>query len=287
MTGTSSASRTVVVTGASTGIGRASALRMAARGYAVFAGVRREEDGEALRRESPDKITPLILDVTRSEQIADAAARVTEAVGGRGLGALVNNAGICIGGPLEFVSLDDLRRQFEVNVFGVVALTQSFTEILRLGRGRIVNVSSLAGRVSQPFLGPYCASKHALEGLTDATRMELAPWGIEVCLIEPGSIDTPIWSKVEAAVAGEETRLSPRARSLYGDALKKIEAAVKRAMSTGTSPELVANAVEHAICASKPKVRYRIGRGARGAMLLHSFLPNRMFDSLLRGQMGL
>lgn len=243
--------------------------------------------GRCLRQEAPGHITSLILDVTKPEQITAAIDMVREAVGKTGIRALVNNAGVCISGPMEFVSLDDMRQQFEVNVFGVVAVTQAFIELLRAGRGRIINMSSLAGRVSQPFLGPYCASKHALEGLSDAIRMELRSWGVDVCIVEPGSIDTPIWSKVGASVADQDTRLSPRARALYGDALKKIDVAIKKAMATGTSPARVADAVEHAICARQPKVRYRVGTGARGAMLVHWLVPNRIFDSLLRSQMGL
>ncbi|MEX0791398.1 MAG: SDR family NAD(P)-dependent oxidoreductase, partial [Actinomycetota bacterium] len=167
----------VVITGASTGIGRATAPRLAAIGFRVFAGVRKQADADSLKQEAP-AVTPLILDVTDEHSIAEAATAVKAAVGANGLAGLVNNAGITVPGPLEFLPAEDLRRQFEVNVIGPIAVTQAFMPLLRAGKGRIVNVGSIGGRVSTPFLGAYSASKFAIEAISDALRVELRPWGI-------------------------------------------------------------------------------------------------------------
>ena len=188
----------VVVTGASSGIGEATALRLANAGFAVFAGVRREEDAEALRLRG---VRPVRLDVRDAAQVAAAAQEVRGALGPAGLVALVNNAGVVVPGPLEFVPLDKLRGQFEVNVIGQVAVIQAFLPLLRETRGRIVNISSIDGRIATPLLGPYVASKFALEGLSDALRRELRPWGIQITLIEPGAIKTRIWEKGRVAPA--------------------------------------------------------------------------------------
>jgi NAD(P)-dependent dehydrogenase (short-subunit alcohol dehydrogenase family) len=173
----------VVITGASTGIGRATARYLAERGFRVFAGVRRDQDAEVLRQEGAGRVTPLRLDVTDRGSIENAAREAEAALAGEGLQGLVNNAGIGIGAPLEFVELDELRRQLEVNVIGAVAVTQAFLPLLRRCRGRIVNVGSIGGRIAQPMLGPYNASKFALEALSDSLRMELGAWGIHVSLV--------------------------------------------------------------------------------------------------------
>ena len=175
----------VVITGASTGIGRASALDLDSRGFRVFAGVRKDEDAERLRSERPS-IEPLRIDVTDADSIAAARDRVTEAVDGAGLAGLVNNAGIAVPGPLEHLPIDEIRRQLEVNLIGQIAVTQAFLPLLRTARGRIVNIGSIGGRVALPLLGPYAGSKHAMEGITDSLRRELRPWGIEVSIVRPG-----------------------------------------------------------------------------------------------------
>src|SRR5260221_4395504 len=184
----------VVVTGASTGIGRATAVRLAASGFRVFAGVRKQQDYEELQRDLP-AITPLILDVTDPEQLAEAVRTVAEAVGDKGLQGLVNNAGISGGAPTEFLPLDDLRGMLEVNVVGVVATTQAFLPLLRQGDGRIVCIGSIRGRMAVPFLAAYSMSKAAVSALCDSLRGELPPWGVHVALVEPGAITTPIWEK--------------------------------------------------------------------------------------------
>ena len=200
-------SGTVVITGASTGIGRATALRLARAGFDVLAGVRREEDGAALRGED-GRIEPVLVDVTDAGQVAGLAARV----GGAPLAGLVNNAGIAVAGPLEGIPLDDVRRQYEVNVFGLLAVTQALLQSIRAGHGRIVNIGSIGGRINTPFVGPYSSSKAAVRSLSAALRRELRPWDIRVALVEPGALDTPIWRKGEEG-AQRDDRRAARARA--------------------------------------------------------------------------
>src|SRR5919112_1052610 len=181
----------VLITGASTGIGHATAKRMLAYGWEVFAAARKDEDLERLRGEG---FTPIKLDVTDPETIAAAREELDE----RGLRGLVNNAGVAVSGPIEFIPLDELRRQLEVNLVGQVAVIQAFLPNIREATGRIVNISSIGGRIALPMVGPYAASKHALEAVSDSLRRELRPWGIHVSLIEPGGVTTPIWEKGKA-----------------------------------------------------------------------------------------
>jgi NAD(P)-dependent dehydrogenase (short-subunit alcohol dehydrogenase family) len=188
-------SHAVVITGASTGIGAACALHLDRIGFRVFAGVRRRQDGERLRSVSSPDLIPLQLDVTDRNSLRDAQQRVAEEIGESRLVGLINNAGIAVASPLEAVPIEDLRRQLEVNVVGQVAVTQVFLPLLRAGQGRIINMGSIAGRATMPLMGPYSASKYALEAITDALRLELQPWGIHVAIIEPGAIATPIWEK--------------------------------------------------------------------------------------------
>ena len=187
----------VVITGASTGIGAACALTLDSLGYRVFAGIRNPADGETLQRQAGPRLMPIRLDVTDPASIAGASHTVTAMIGDHGLAGLINNAGIGVAGPIEALPLTDWRRQFEVNLFGLIATTQTFLPLIRKGRGRIINMGSIAGRASMPFMAPYAASKHALVAVTDALRIELQPWGIRVALIEPGAIATPIWERPE------------------------------------------------------------------------------------------
>jgi NAD(P)-dependent dehydrogenase (short-subunit alcohol dehydrogenase family) len=277
-----------VITGASTGIGRACALRLDREGWRVFAGVRRAQDGESLRAEASARLVPLLVDVTDADSVAGAAATVSEAVGqGGGLNGLVNNAGIAVSGPLEFVSLEDWRRQFEVNVIGQIAVTQAFLPLLRAGRGRIVNMGSIGGRSSTPFVGPYSASKYALEGINDALRRELRKWGIWVAIIEPGSIATPIWEKGTADAQAAVETLPCEARELYGHDLEAVAKTVEKVGARGLPPEQVADAVWHALTASKPRPRYLIGWEAKVRVLVESLLPARAFDAIVARTMGL
>jgi NAD(P)-dependent dehydrogenase (short-subunit alcohol dehydrogenase family) len=271
----------VVITGASTGIGRATARYLAERGFRVFAGVRRDEDAEALRQESAGRLTPVRVDVTDRGSIESAAREVEAALGGEGLRGLVNNAGIGIGAPLEFIDLDELRRQLEVNVIGPIAVTQAFLALIRACSGRVVNVGSIGGRVAQPMLGPYNASKFALEALSDSLRMELAPWGIHVSLVEPGSIATAIWEKTDAYAERMIPTLGPRARELYGTAIGAVLDAARTLSKQAIAPQAVSKAIHHALTARRPRTRYLVGTDARVQAVLARFVPDRARDAVL------
>ena len=277
----------VVITGASSGIGAACAFRMDGFGFRVFAGIRNEKDRNALLQGSAGRITPLFIDVTSEADLVAAASQVAGAVGSAGLSGLVNNAGIVIGGPLEFLPLGELRKQFEVNVLGQIAVTQAFLPLLRLARGRIVNMSSIAGRVGFPFIGPYSASKYALEAISDALRIELLPWGISVSVIEPGDVATPIWEKSLAAAQKTADSYPRQARDLYGPALDAVTKAAEQTGAAGFPPDHVACAVEHALTAGKPKTRYLVGRGVGFRAFFKTVLPDRLFDRLIIRHIGL
>jgi NAD(P)-dependent dehydrogenase (short-subunit alcohol dehydrogenase family) len=279
--------RAVVVTGASSGIGAACAYRLARQGFRVFAGIRNERDGKALLQGSTGRIVPLLIEVADEASVAAAADQVAGAVGSAGLAGLVNNAGIVVGGPLEFLPVAEIRKQFEVNVLGQITVTQAFLPLLRLARGRIVNMSSIAGRAAFPFIGPYSASKYALEAITDALRIELLPWGISVSAIEPGDVATPIWEKSLVAAQKTAEGFPPQARDLYGPALDGVTKAVEIAAAAGFSPDHVARAVEHALTAARPKTRYLVGRGVGFRAFLKTVLPDRLFDRLIIRHIGL
>lgn len=271
----------MLVTGASTGIGRACALHMDRLGWQVFAGIRSAEAMASLRAEGSDRLVPLMLDVTDAGSIRGAVERVSAAVGEAGLFGLVNNAGIPYGGPVEFLSLDAVRRLFEVNFFGVIAVTQAFLPLLRQARGRIVNMSSIGGMVSAPFVSPYSASKFALEALSDSLRMELRPWGMHVSVIQPGAIDTPIWDKA-GDVVGDLIDSAPQAGlDLYGSALEGMRPRYAR---HGISTDATSRAVAHALAAPRPHTRYRIGFEGMVARLVR-LLPGRLRDWLILSQL--
>jgi NAD(P)-dependent dehydrogenase (short-subunit alcohol dehydrogenase family) len=275
-----------VVTGASTGIGRASALHLDSLGFDVHAGIRKEADAEALREAGSARLSPLMIDVTKGDSIAAAAASVGEAAPG-GLAGLVNNAGIPLAGPLEFVPLEDMRRQFDVNLFGLVAVTQALLPLLRRARGRIVNISSIGGRVATPFLGPYVASKFALEGLSDSLRAELRPWGIEVSLVEPGSVATEIWEKGQREADSMREKLSPEGHDLYGRQLDAFQRVADQTAARGISPHEVAKQVEHALTARRPKTRYLVGRDAKVRAVISTALPDRAVDRITERVLGM
>ena len=268
--------KSVVVTGASTGIGRACALHMSRLGWRVFAGVRKEEDAASLRDEEP-RLTPLFIDVTDEASIAAAVKTVSEEIGPR-LDGLVNNAGVVVHGPLEFVTPDELRTQFETNVIGMVATTQRFLPSIRAAKGRIVNMGSVAGRSpALPLLGPYAASKWAVEAVTDAFRTELKPFGIRVAVVEPGNISTPIWDKADEAFE----RFPAEASHLYGDLLESgrdINAWMDR---IGVSTSKVAKVVEHALTSRFPRYRYLVGIDARWRTHIEARIPHRVRDPIV------
>ena len=236
----------VVVTGASTGIGAAIARHLAGRGFRVFGTVRRAEDEVALAR---DGVTALRMDVTDTASITRVRGEVERALGTTPLIALVNNAGIPAAGPLELFPLDELRRVLEVNLIGVVAVTQAFLPLLKVSRGRIVNISSVAGRGALPFLGPYAASKFGLEAISDSLRRELLPFGVRVIVIEPGSFKTAIWSKVEAM------DLRRYVGTPYESVLARFRRASLRGAERAPPPDKVVRAVWRALSARRPPLR--------------------------------
>ncbi|MCE7989269.1 MAG: SDR family oxidoreductase [Caldilinea sp. CFX5] len=272
----------IVITGASTGIGAACAERLAAAGFQIFAGVRKAEDGAALQQAIGDRVTPLLLDVTNAEQIAAAQATVAATVGERGLAGLVNNAGIAVGGPLEFMPLAEFHQQMQVNVYGALAVTQAFLPLLRQATGRIINMSSISGLAASPFLGPYAASKFALEALSDALRLELRPWRIQVILVEPGNIATPIWQKGLAFADQLEAKLPAPAQEYYGPIFPFMRNMLTR--SRGTPAAAVAQVVEQALTVPQPSARYLVGNDARLRTWIER-LPTRWRDGLIASRL--
>jgi NAD(P)-dependent dehydrogenase (short-subunit alcohol dehydrogenase family) len=282
----------VLITGASTGIGRATALYLASLGFRVFAGVRRDVDGTSIEQEASTsaarggRVTSIRLDVTNESSIAAATKTVRSDVGDDGLLGLVNNAGIGVVGPIEFLALAEWRRQFDVNLLGPIAVTQSALPLLRAhverhGRGcaRIVNMSSIAGKISQPILAPYASSKFALEALSDALRLELRPQGIQVCLVNPGAIDTPIWKKgsdAEEAIAPDHP-----SRQLYGAMIDNVATRARDTGRTAASPLLVARAVAACLTRRRPKVRTFVGADAKTGAISKAILPTRFMDRML------
>jgi NAD(P)-dependent dehydrogenase (short-subunit alcohol dehydrogenase family) len=276
----------VVVTGASTGIGEASAIRLATQGFVVYAGVRKAADAERLQSQSLPGLRPLMIDVTDGESVKRAAAEVTNAVGNSGLKGLVNNAGVTGGGPLEFHELDDIRKMFEVNVFGLLAVTQAFVGLVRKGKGRIVNIGSVGGRMAVPFTGAYAATKFAVEAISDSMRVELRPWRIHVACIEPGSIATPLWERGLATGMEQMARWPEEAHRLYGEYIPRMVDVTQRTAKAGIPPARVADAVEHALTASRPKTRYLVGNDARAQSLLRA-VPDKGRDAIMGRYLGL
>jgi len=270
----------VVITGASTGIGQACALHLDKLGFRVFAGIRKEADAAMLKSKASDLLETIHIDVTDAESILRASDSVASAIGDFRLAGLVNNAGISINAPLEFIPLDLLQKQFDVNVTGQIAVTQSFLPMLRAAKGRVVFIGSTSGRLAIPMGGPYCASKFAIEALTDSLRIELKPWAIEVAVVQPGAIDTPIWEKSLAAGDALLASLPARMMELYAPLIDKVITGAKNSAKGAVSPQCVANAVAHALTAAKPKTRYLVGKDARVQMLL-TYLPDRWRDSVI------
>jgi NAD(P)-dependent dehydrogenase (short-subunit alcohol dehydrogenase family) len=281
--------KSILVTGASSGIGKAAALALLAQGFRVFAAVRNEQAAAALRNAAPaadaDRLETLELDVTRAEQIRAAAARVAAAVGDAGLWGLFNNAGISVAGPLEHVPIEDLRRQLEVNVVGQVAVTQAVLPLLRKARGRILTTGSIAGFFAAPALAPYSMSKYALEAFSDALRRELRPWGIEVSLLEPGAIATDIWGKGMNEF-GEVVRHPPSGlMENYGGLVEGLRKAAQSSADAASPVEVVSRDVVHAFTAPRPRTRYRMGKDSTSRKLI-SRLPDRWLDALVAKSLG-
>ncbi|HET7874327.1 MAG TPA: SDR family oxidoreductase [Methylomirabilota bacterium] len=277
----------VVITGASTGIGAECALSLDRLGFQVWACVRKTADGQALRAKASLRFTPLLLDVTDRASITRAAADVDAALGAAGLAGLVNNAGIVVAGPVELLPLEEVRKQLEVNVVGQIAVTQAFLPLLRRGQGRIVNIGSISGRMATPLMGAYSASKFALEAITDALRLEVAPWGIHVAIVEPGAVATPLWQRGTSAAEVMYAGVPEEKRALYATARERVLKAARHAERNAIPPEAVARAVAHALTAKKPRTRYLVGRDARIQALLARWIPDRIRDGIIRKFMRL
>jgi NAD(P)-dependent dehydrogenase (short-subunit alcohol dehydrogenase family) len=279
--------RSVLVTGASTGIGRATALRLDGKGWRVFAGVRREEDAASLREAGLERLEPLMLDVTDAAQIAAAAERIGVEVGEAGLDGLVNNAGIGVPGPLETLPVDDFRRQVEVNLTAHVAVTQAMLPSIRRARGRLVFITSIGGLMAFPMFGAYNAAKFGLEAVGDVFRQELRPWGIKVAVVEPGSIATPIWGRGEAEVDAIAARARDGHADLYGEAIDAYREVARRTAARGIPPERVAKTIERALSARRPRTRYLVGADARGQAFAARVLSDRLVDWLVARATGM
>jgi NAD(P)-dependent dehydrogenase (short-subunit alcohol dehydrogenase family) len=272
------ASGTVVVTGASSGIGEASVRHLTQLGFEVRAGVRKHEDAERLRSQGA---TPLMLDVTDPESIAVARDQLS----GRPLAGLVNNAGVAVSAPLEHVPIDNLRNQLEINLIGQIAVTQAFLPALRAARGRIVMVSSIGGRMALPLAGPYNASKFGLEGASDALRQELRG-AVEVILVEPGAVKTPIWGKGREAAEELIASMPPEAERDYSELIAGLRREVEKIEAdTGLDPAEVAEVIGQALTARRPRTRYLVGRDAKLRAFLSTVLPDRLLDRLVARQL--
>ena len=271
----------VLITGASRGIGKATASRLALNGWDVYAGVRNAGDGEALVEESGGRIRSIVLDITDADQVGALHHALP-----RTLDAVVNNAGIVVGGPIEGVALSELRRQFEVNVVGQVAVTQAVLPKLRPARGRIVFVSSLSGRISSPMTGAYSGSKFALEAIADALRLELRPWRMPVVLVEPAQTDTDMWRTAEELLENTVGDLSPEMRMLYARHIDGQRVAIPKARKMAAPVDGVAETIERALTAKRPRARYVVGRAPRAVAGVLPLLPTRLRDALLAATGG-
>ena len=280
--------KTVLVTGASTGIGAAAARHLAKQGWCVYAGVRKQSDADALHANTPGDLHPIILDVTKPGQIDSAVATISEGLNGARLSGLVNNAGIANMGPLALQPMDTFEAHFQVNVIGLMRVSQAFIPLLgsdesRTGDpGRIVNITSVGGRLSAPFLGAYAATKHAVEGLTDALRRELVIYGIDAIAIGPGSVKTPIWDKAEEANSD-----GPYASSDWAKSLETFEQVMLKGGRTGLPPEKIAEVIETALDDPTPKARYAPVPDKLTNWYIPTHLPKRMLDKIFWKRFGL
>jgi NAD(P)-dependent dehydrogenase (short-subunit alcohol dehydrogenase family) len=281
-----SQTQSVVVTGASTGIGWAVAKVLTERGFHVFGSVRKAADAERLVAAFGDKVTPLIFDVTDEAAVRSAARKVEAALDGRPLAGLVNNAGVAVAGPLLHLPIDEWRKQLEVNLTGVVITTQAFAPLVgarkpAAGRpGRIVNIGSVGGRNANPFMAPYCTTKFGLEGMSESLRRELLPFGVDVIVVAPGAVATPIWDKAD------ETDTTAYAGTVYAPALERLRAYMLSIGKSGLPPERIGEAVHTALTVARPKVRYTITPQPM-QMLMADILPKRTLDRIVGKRLGL
>jgi NAD(P)-dependent dehydrogenase (short-subunit alcohol dehydrogenase family) len=278
--------RAVVVTGCSTGIGRTCALELVRRGYHVFGSVRSDADAEALQKEAGEGLTPIRMDVTDADAVLRGAAEVRDALGEKGrLVGIVNNAGIAVYGPLELLPLETFRRQLEINVLGYLAVTKAFIPLLRRDAGRVVMIGSSSAYLTPPFLGPYAASKCALESLSDALRRELAPWGIEVVVMQPGAVITPLWDKSIDSGDTWFDGLPESERSLYEHGYGAMRKTFRDKSGRGIPVEKLAKRVAEVLEMKSPRTRYRMGTDTFGYLLM-SMLPDKMVDAMMAMGLG-
>ena len=279
--------RSALITGASTGIGLATALHLDDRGWRVFAGVRKEEDADSLRAAGSERLEALMLDVTDADRIAAAARWIDEELGEDGLDGLVNNAGIAVPGPLETLPIGDFERQIAVNLTAHVAVTQAMVPAIRRARGRIVFITSIGGLMAFPMFGAYHAAKFGLEAVGDVFRQVLRPWGIKVSVVEPGSIATPIWERGLEEVDSLAGRAREGHADLYGEAIEAYREVARKTGERGIAPEKVAARIEHALSARRPRTRYLVGADARGQAFAAKFLPDRLLDWVVARATGM
>ena len=279
--------KTVVITGASTGIGRSAAEYLAERGWRVFAGVRKESDADALRAASA-AILPIILDVTKPDQIERAVREIDMALGGETLDGLVNNAGIAEMGPLGVQPMETFKWHFDVNVFGLLAVTQAMLPLLGMDEtrtgspGRIVNITSVGGKIASPFLGAYTATKHAVESMTDSLRRELIVYGIDAIAIGPGSVQTPIWGKAE-----EKSSSGPFDNTKWKEPIADFVETMTEGGAKGLEPDVVSNIIERALSDKTPKARYAPVPNKLTNFTIASRLPKRWLDKIFWRRFGL
>lgn len=279
--------KTVIITGASTGIGRSAAEYLAAKGWQVFAGIRKPEDGEALVA-ADDRIKPILLDVTNPEHVDVAVDTIRAALSGQKLAGLVNNAGIANMGPLAVQPLDQFKSHFDVNVFGLLRASQAFVPLLGMDEslsgpaGRIINITSVGGRLASPFLGAYTATKHAVESITDSLRRELVIFGIDAIAIGPGAVKTPIWDKAEA-----DNSTNPYSNSPWAAPIEKFSETMLEGGRTGLDPLIIAKTIETALTATKPKARYAPVPDKLTNFTLPMLLPKRVVDGFFWKRFGM
>ena len=267
--------KTVLITGTSTGIGRACVERMAADGWTVYAGVRKQADGDDVASSIAGDVRPVILDVTKPEQLDAVIARLRDDLGGRGLDGLVNNAGVAFGGPIETLSDEEWQRHFDINVFGQVRVTRELLPLIMEAKGRVVNIASIAGRVGTAMFGPYAAGKHALEAFSQALRFEMEDFGVKVACVEPGEVKSAIWAKGDELLETIEADFSADVLSRYGRHVDMLTGFMADGAKHGVPASRAAKAVHHALTSARPRHRYLVGPDAK-LVGIAGFLPDKL-----------
>lgn len=279
--------KNLLISGCSTGIGRACALHFAKNGYRVFACVRKQSDADSLAAaDGSGNLEPMMLDVTDVAQLDALKAELDKKIGTQGLAGLINNAGVARGGPLEYIDPQIVRDVFNVNLMGPLLLTQAFLPLIKVAGGRVITIGSIAGKVASPMMGPYCISKFAVEAFCDTLRQELAAQGIHVALVEPGPIETPMLNSADEVAAESLAALTEQGRRQYGDMSTRVVNYFHQMQGRALPPQAVADVVEHALQAQRPRTRYLVTFDAKLGNLLHWLLPDRAFDFVTRKMMA-